>query len=1695
MTRLLTLLLCLLLCTFSAWAANTPPPGSNGNLIVNNGNGQYGVYVVGGGLAITTSGGVNFLNATASGSAAPAGVNGAIQYNASGLFGGYGIGSGLSVVGGNLVASGAPGGSNGFIQYNNGGVLGGYSIGSGLAVVGGALVSTATGGSTVSPGGTTPQIQYNSGGSFAGMAVDTAAAYAAHDTVMNGTAYDPRNSTYGAICGGFNDFSGDGSTKTFNYTIPFAGSSSTDNTHFFVYIETNGFSPATVLNTSQFTVTGVNSGIGGTITLTTAPASGATLIVVHDDGPGLIAASTAAVASGGYVAVPDGCTMYTSQTSGTQLADGAQLIGQGFTPNYQFQGLGIKPILYVIAPTGVAPNYGFNVTGLAQQFFEGFEITSHVAGGNNSFGFQTVPVLIGAGTAGAGGGELPGITAQYMTFNYGSVGFGSSISGGTTGYIFGTLRFNNFIANNTGAYGALSDMTITGNDFSQNGGFGSYGTAGGLVVIAGTPGGGGAGKIATNRFEFNLEGVVLNNGFLITFDGNEFDSNTGCGLDLAGPWGAINVTGGWFRASGTNGNGGTGNTTAGRDAHVCVRAAGSGLHFSNVNFLNGYGRGYTAPIGSANANTPLYVLDVTTSGGGTTDIRFADSDTVNSFTSGAYVTDFAIYRNGMPPDIVVDSAGQAVQGKIANGNFPAQARGLPDNSSTNFYAIGDVSLYSYDFSVGNPSWPWIVTKNLGTSPQITGLGANSFGTYNCDNVDTNIMTTFNPRVQDNSIIAWLPGLIDPTYGNGFYTGHLADNNACTLGGLVQMATPQKYRTYAQSASVTTTGSWGNSSFYGGAIGLTSTTQNSALSFTVTTKNAVYVGYELQATSTGVASGGSFTVSVDGTVAATVSTGGAGAWTFACGSLCPTSKTAAAVRVPVHSSGQHTIVTNVISATTTANPVTINGVYIPPQVPHHGSGPVVYYGGQAGVPGTLTTAFAAFNAAEQQEAQQLYNDGYGVVFTDVQKYLTSANDYNSSGELQEEGMGHVADAFSAAMQYHKENSHAINPLDYGASCNAMFFANGFFGAQYNGCVHTTATSPVISIDNYFFNPGVATQNGGGDVGKLASISGFRADVGPTATILSVSTTSGGSSATLNENMASSQSCAHMLMYGYPTNSSNLTTASDDTAAIQVATYAAVGGNSSTQTPEASGVVQMPTNCVVHDLRPAPGSTLQGAMGSNDYVNYNYAPTILWAGFTGWPDDVDTATNLPRNLGIDVAYTHDIALKNITISSPAWPYPDFFGAGVGSAVCVGAINTPDGQPFFAQAFLADQVTFYLCPVGLNVPVGWGSTITYTASIAPNSGTDCGPSSVSPGCMTVSAITSSVLKTYCQPNNSNGCNVQDFLSVGEVVTGSGVTSGTKIKSGVPFGLTGIYGVSLSQTVTSEAMHTVPIGVQEAYYIKDSQFFANFWGVNGSMSDSTFDNDVYTGSAPGGGPQGFWYNLLTGNDAANRILGGRAEECGSYCIIMNGNGEALQINGMQFQMAGLGAIQILNAADLAITGGWFNAFVGNPTSFLTLSGSGSDIAVNGMDFELRSTDAIMAVTTGNTVDYVNFNAGQTIHNTLPIFYNNLGGAKPSHLINTIAGYAPTNTYIQPTVSGLSAVTTSIQGGIYSGSVLSGVTTGSGVLTLSGLAPAPNAWNCLGGDQTAGNNFALSGSTSTSCALSGSTTSGDLIWYSGLAH
>lgn len=1549
------------------------------------------------------------------------------------------------------------------------------------------------GGGGSSPGGSNNDVQINASGSLGPLLQYSLAAYKAHNTVANGLAFDPRDPAYGAVCGGYNLFTANGTTKTFAYTIPFAGSSSTDSTSFMVFYEpSTGFGTATMLTSADYTVTGVNSGVGGNITFTVAPPSGNTIFVVHDDAPGFVAASSAAVLTGGHVDVPDGCTIYGTQSTGMVLAEGTNLIGQGFTQNYGFQGQGTKPILRVIAPTGIAPAYGINITGKAQQFFEGFEITANVPGFNQA-GFLTVPVLIGAGSSGAGFGQVPGIVLQYLTLNYGIVGFGAPI-GGNSAYIFATIRFNNFTSNTAGIYGPLSDQQIIANNFSSNGGFGTLGNAGGYVVgpQQGAAGCSGAARVEYNRFEFNQQGIVVKNGCIISMEGNQFDGNSYCGIDLNTAWQAINITGGWFRGNGNLGTGSTTSHVAGHDAHICFNGGtGSGsLQVSNVNFYTNYSEGAPSP-------SPAYVLDWTTTGSMNDNVSFTGGHM--AFVAGnlgSSSTDTMIFRNGRPANLkFLNVDGQANAGNVLNGKFLGQGRGLPSNSWSSYYYVGDAQSAGSQSMSASLAYPYLLGAQLNVGP--TPYLLDNFSSFECDVVHQAVFPNINPNETHNPLITWLPSPSDPTYGGGLIIPtHQAAADSCRRAGLTWMTIPRQYKVYGQNTACVKTGSWTNDSSYGGTYGVTSNTSGDNLTCTIdTTGGPIYEWYQFRG-----ANGGTFTWQLDSTTTGTASTNSGGNdFTFPISSA---SRGVGVIRIPASSSGSHTISNTLTSTTSTSNTVTILGIGTVPPTTYNDGNPTVFMAGQTYEGGDTNSANTAiYNQDEKNDVFTLQGDGLSVNFVDVRNPICCNTTTDMQGginvtKLTALGQKHVADVFGAAIQYQKSPGGIIDPKDYGAACNTEMFTGQYISGVPSHLVSTTTGSPLISISNYVFQPGPATQTGGGDVGKVISIYSGNGDVGPTTYIAAVTTAT--NKATLGSNMLVTTNIGQAVMGGYPTNPGDPSTARDDTIPIQLATAAANSilnpvSSLSTGGGTGGGRVYLPNNCLVHNLIPANNVEIVGNMGGLPYVTPNNpgrVTTTLYVGATGFASD-------PTYYGINLSGTRNVKLKDFLIKSVAFPY---LGAQLPLA-CIG-MTAPAGL-LDTEAVLLDHVGIFNCPVGFGQPFSLGQRINFTASI---SGTT----------MTVASIDSTNLATAYNspdPGSNVGYNMigSDWLALGRTVSGPGVTTGTTItaipKGGFTDGGVGTYTVSISQTTTSASMTSPPASNVIAGSSRFSWMGQNGIGYNGDFSDFASTNDTFTGNFSYG-----WYmgpvNSGSGN-GGTRILGGRWEENGHGFVCDGCYG--IQFTGTQLQFD-LGYTLVLKNGwkDVQFTGGAIygggrcNTAPDNKSA-ININGSGTHLTLSGTqllppDFGSGcsgSTTYLFQTATGTTTDYITIEGGDGNSAGFGSVYSNLYNFKnktPTHYRQDVGGWPKLDSYIIPTVSGLSAVTTSKTGGVYSGGILAGTTTGAGTLSLTGLPVAPNGWNCDGGDLTTPSRFNLSATTSSSCALSVTATvnSGDQLWYSG---
>lgn len=1493
------------------------------------------------------------------------------------LYGACGTGGG---------GSGGTGSStNNQLLINNFNTVGGATIGSGLSLIGNTLVSTSTG--AAAPSGMFPQIQINGGmGNFAPLSVDTAASYAAHDTIMNGIAYDPRNS--GAICGGVNHFAGNGTTTAFTYTIPFTGSSSTDNTNFFVYIETDGFTPATILNTTQFTVTGVNTGVGGTITLNSAPANGSTLIVAHDDGPGFVAASISSSATGGHIEAPSGCSIYTSQSLGTQLAEGAQLIGQNFTPNYLGQDQGALPLIIVLAPTGAAPAAGFNISNKAQQFYEGFGMTTAIPGANPSFGFLSVPVAIGVvgnNGAGAGGspstGEDPGITVQYTSENSFQVAFGAPI-GGNAKYIFSTLRFNNWISNTVGLYGPVSDSVVIGNVGGSNGIFGSLGAAGCMVFgpQQGAPGASSGNRVENNRCEFNREGIVFQSITNSSFVGNQFDRNSECGLDLRGYAQNNTFTDGWFKG---NGNGGTpfqGNATAGQDAHICGNDTSgvNGLYFTNVGFSTNYIDGSIQPIGTNGATTPAYVLDITTTASLYQNIHLSDGYAFyQSGANGASVTDTFNFRTGIPPGFVVNNvAGQANQGTNSDGKLPSLSRGKPSNQFGAFYVFGDRNSNNNTLPSLSAGWVNIVGQKLGIDP--TYFIQNNDSTAGCDLAWAQIVpNTTSLNLANNPLLAYLPSRNDVLFGAGSYQNHLSDSQSCQLGAVTLLATPRPYKTYAQSSNCTTTGSgWTNTSDASGLFGKQDSTNGDSISCTVTTEgNPLYLWYKMQGNN-----GGTFTWTLDSVTTGSVVVQGTNNIGFP---VSTSNLSVGAVRIPAGTAGSHTLNLAITSTTSASNNVAFYGIGTAPGKEYDGSMPYVVLGGA--IPnGPFPDAAAAYNNLYHTMSFLLQQDGLQISFADVNNYVngnaTEIQGWPSYPSIDAQGVGqlHLADAFEAKIQGSWNAGNVLNPLDYGAACNAQFYSPDNGG---NSLVTTTSGSPTISINNYTWNPGMATQRGGGDVGKRVCImAGWNGsqpggqlsnDVGPCGCIVSVDTNANTANLSWNAWASNFEQHTNILFSGYPSNPNDPTTCQDDTPAFQIAL--------NTAAKNVGTKVSVPQNCAIHDLIAQPNVWMEGNMAGNYYqqntdVSNAASPagaTVLWVGNTTYPTD--------NQLGIDVSQAPMAKFSNILLHGIAFPVPSYKISGVG--IGIGSSQGRLGPGAWVET---DHMSYSSLPVSFGNAYGFNIPVTFTASIAASSATTA--------LMTVTTISSNNFKTT-YGLDFNTVNTNDYLSKGRSFTALGQTvTITSVPQGAQAGVYALQTTSTLNSTTTAITAAGESGNGIQWFDTDSQFIWNMIGASGALTDSHLKGTIFTGSFSQYG----WY-LGSPNtfDGVVTWDGGRAEEQSTGGFVCD-NGIEVQINGVQFQFNG--AADILakdNCIGLNITGGLSESTANNhgKAATVVVANSANHINLQGLSANTccgGTLNPVFLTATGWTGDYLSFD-GQIFGN-MPATTNFAGGGTPQH-------------------------------------------------------------------------------------------------------
>lgn len=712
---------------------------------------------------------------------------------------------------------------------------------------------------------------------------------------------------------------------------------------------------------------------------------------------------------------------------------------------------------------------------------------------------------------------------------------------------------------------------------------------------------------------------------------------------------------------------------------------------------------------------------------------------------------------------------------------------------------------------------------------------------------------------------------------------------------------------------------------------------------------------------------------------------------------------------------------------------------------------------------LITAFFSFSASAQ-----IWNPGSGAGVPAGPN--GSSGYYNNNGAwgylygITFQGLSGVVGQFSQAATelYLITQGMEVDPRYYGASCMASYFGN------FNGLTNTitiTSGSPVISIAGYTFNPAIAGPGYGGDVGKVVSIMSGSCDTGITTYIASVDTNA--NTATLGASIGGS-GCTHassLVMGGYPSDYATPSLAQDDTLAIENASSSAVQYHGGRQV--------LPDGCLVHVLDLAVGTKLQGNNAGNNYGaarGYNRfisdTPTTMYCASDSLADD-------PTQVCINM-HAH-VELKDFTLQCGSFPYLGYYGqtlAGIGTTVAKGIDS---------ESFVMDHMSVLQCPVGLGVPFGLNQAVTFTASI---SGTT----------MTVASIDSAIF-----PGAPTGGATTGWLAVGRKVTGAGVTANTVITAAPPPGTAGTYTVNNSQTVSSESMTSAATVNQFETTSRFSSFVTNGIGINGALSDNVEVEDVFTGNYGPGQYMG------PGSEGANRIIGGRFEENGTTsnqdAFICDGCA-GIQFTGTQFQFNAQGAIGLLGTwGNVLVTGGMFEGngslqSAANDKAQIHIGGSGSNLSINGTQFMKSNfsgggtANYILETTVASGVDYVGLEGGD-VRSGYNIGVFSPANAVPAHYRQDAMGIPTLDSTVAVTASGCSY--SALTGSAYAGQFKAG-TSSLCTITLT-LPTAPNGWICSGNDITAGAAFPQSASATTSCALTGTPTTNDIISFTARAY
>jgi hypothetical protein len=361
---------------------------------------------------------------------------------------------------------------------------------------------------------------------------------------------------------------------------------------------------------------------------------------------------------------------------------------------------------------------------------------------------------------------------------------------------------------------------------------------------------------------------------------------------------------------------------------------------------------------------------------------------------------------------------------------------------TSAYSFGSYDAFGDSITAGTgatvPANKYV--SLIGTALSVTPTDQGVGGDQAADQESEIYQTTVNST--GSQLFTYMVGTNDMAH---YFANadQLANYQSFMLASAAWLGIPANKKITAQSGTPTYSGSWSNSTYYGGSIGKYSTTNGDTATFTVS-GTVAYVAYTMLDSNAG-----QFSITVDGVSKGTYSNYGKN------NSVISTQngKTygSGLARIAGLSSGSHTVVLTVTSATDPNNKVFFDWAAGNEGVTVDG-GPLVI---QGGVPNKNSYLVPIYSSLVIANVSMLHGDGLNIYYADTTNAINISTDLiGDVTHPNDLGHSHLAQAFLSAINNRFTTSQSTVAVTSSAGTGQFVVSSG----GYVGIGTSDPTSP-------------------------------------------------------------------------------------------------------------------------------------------------------------------------------------------------------------------------------------------------------------------------------------------------------------------------------------------------------------------------------------------------------------------------------------------------------------------------------------------------------------------------------------------------------------------------------------------------------------------------------------------------------------